>query len=290
MSGTGVLQGKVAIVTGAGAGIGRAVARHLAASGAHLIINDLDERRAYRTKEAIERTGAEGTVVTGSVVDPQTANALIKTAWDKWSRLDILVNSASVRRNATLGLMPDEWFALVMDVIVKGTFQCIRAATPLMRAAAEQERADGQRVHRKIVNIASTAGIHGAAGGVNYAAATAAVIGITKTLSRELAPFLINCNVIAPGIIGPSRRRNTENVLASEPDEFAQRMPLGRIGTPDDVAGAVSFLVGPDSDESQQFRGSYGKRFRSPQLSRLRHHNFGPAMHLQNRPGDEIDF
>jgi 3-oxoacyl-[acyl-carrier protein] reductase len=144
--------------------------------------------------------------------------------------------------------MPDEWFALVLDVIVKGTFQCIRAATPLMRDGAERDRADGRRVHRKIVNIASTAGIHGAAGGVNYAAATAAVIGITKTLAMELAPFLINCNAIAPGIIGPSQGLETENISASDPTGFARRMPLGRIGTPDDVAGAVSFLVGPDSD------------------------------------------
>jgi NAD(P)-dependent dehydrogenase (short-subunit alcohol dehydrogenase family) len=96
MSGAAVLQGKIAIVTGAGGGIGLAIASHLAASGAHVIINDLDDRLAYETKEAIERSGGEGTVVGGSVADPQTADAMIKTARDKWNRLDILVNSASL--------------------------------------------------------------------------------------------------------------------------------------------------------------------------------------------------
>lgn len=248
MSGTSVLQGKVAIVTGAGAGIGLAVATHLAASGAHVVINDLDGGLAYRTKEAIERAGPESAVVTGSVASPETANALMKAAGNGWRRLDILVNSATVRRDATLGLMPDEWFTLVLDVIVKGTFQCIRAATPLMRAAAEQERVDGKRVHRKIVNIASTAGIHGAVGSVNYAAATAAVIGITKTLAKELAPFLINCNAIAPGIVSASGGLDERNAAVQTGDKFAQLMPLGRVGTPDDVASAVGFLVGPDSD------------------------------------------
>jgi 3-oxoacyl-[acyl-carrier protein] reductase len=227
-----VLHGKVAIVTGAGGGIGLAIAVHLAASGAHVVINDLDEKMAYKTKEAIERAGPEGTVVAGSVANPETANALIKAAANGWRRLDILVNSATVRRDATLGLMPDEWFTLVLDVIVKGTFQCIRAATPLMCAVAEQERADGKRVHRKIVNIASTAGIQGAAGSVNYAAATAAVIGMTKTLARELAPFLINCNAIAPGIISRGEGIDEKDVLVQAGDKFTQLMPLGRLAHP----------------------------------------------------------
>jgi NAD(P)-dependent dehydrogenase (short-subunit alcohol dehydrogenase family) len=101
MRGTGVLNGRVAIVTGAGAGIGLAVAGHLAASGAHLIINDLDEKLAYHTKECVIRTGAEAIVVAGSVANPETANALIKAAWEEWNRLDILVNSAIVRRDET---------------------------------------------------------------------------------------------------------------------------------------------------------------------------------------------
>jgi 3-oxoacyl-[acyl-carrier protein] reductase len=141
--------------------------------------------------------------------------------------------------------MPEEWFTLVLDVIVKGTFHCIRAVTPFMRELAEQERADKRQVHRKIVNFASAAGIFGAVGSVNYAAATAAIIGITKTVAKEFAPFLINCNAIAPGIIDLSDGADKKNVLVREGDE---RAPFGRVGTPDDVASTVEFLVGPDSD------------------------------------------
>jgi 3-oxoacyl-[acyl-carrier protein] reductase len=302
VTGKHLLEGRVAIVTGAGLGIGRAIANRLAASGAHVIINDIDEISARQVEAAIQQAGGEATVVVGSVAAANTADAMVKAAWDHWGRLDILVNNASVTRDAMIHLMSDEWFALVMEVTVKGTFQCIRAATPLMRAAAQAELIAGKRVHRKIVNIASTAGIYGAVGKVSYAAAKAAVIGMTKTVAREWAPFLINCNAVAPGVIAPREEApNPENVsdadvrtqpptqvttgvidvrtqppthattppgysleslmpginprreqiaaaAAETVDTTAQCMPLGRIGTPDDVAGAVAFLAGPDSD------------------------------------------
>jgi 3-oxoacyl-[acyl-carrier protein] reductase len=271
VTGKYLLEGRVAIVTGAGLGIGRAIANRLAASGAHIIVNDIDEISAREVEAAIQRAGGEATVVVGSVAAANTADAMVKAAWDHWGRLDILVNNASVTRDAMIHLMSDEWFALVMEVTVKGTFQCIRASTPLMRAAAQAELIAGKRVHRQIVNIASTAGIYGAVGKVSYAAAKAAVIGMTKTVAREWAPFLINCNAVAPGVIAPREEApNPENVgvtdvrtqlptqaatgvtgradpttvnLRSEQiaaaaaeivDKAAQCMPLGRIGTPDD--------------------------------------------------------
>lgn len=186
MTGKHLLEGRVAIVTGAGLGIGRAIANRLAASGAHVIINDIDEISARQVEAAIQQAGGEATVVVGSVAAANTADAMVKAAWDHWGRLDILVNNASVTRDAMIHLMSDEWFALVMEVTVKGTFQWIRAATPLMRAAAQAELI-GKRVHRKIVNIASTAGIYGAVGKVSYAAAKAAVIGMTKTVAKSIA-------------------------------------------------------------------------------------------------------
>ena len=280
-----LLEGRVAIVTGAGLGIGRAIANRLAASGAHVIINDIDEISAREVEAGIHQAGGQAAVVLGSVVAANTADAMVKAARDHWGRLDILVNNAGVTRDAMIHRMSDEWFALVMDVTVKGTFQCIRAAAPLMCAAAEAELTAGKRVHRKIVNIASAAGIYGAAGKVGHAAAKAAVIGITKTVAREWAPFLVNCNAVAPGIIArPEEAASPENIgvtdvrtqpptqattrtdngfeflmpalhplheqvaAAGTADKTAQRMPLGRIGTPDDVAGAVAFLAGPDSD------------------------------------------
>ena len=286
------LDGKVAIVTGAGAGVGQAIAHRLAASGAYVVVNDIDGISARRVGAALSEAGSAVAVVIGSVAIPKTAVEMVQAARDRWGRLDILVNSANVSRDAMIHLLPDEWFAVMMDVTVKGTFQCIRAAAPLMCTVANSDRSVDQRVRRKIVNIASTAGIYGAAGKVAYAAATAAVIGMTKTVAKEWAPFLVNCNAVAPGLISP--RRETANSvtdsvllvqtmptqgatqeyrLESLPPEFtatmselgslpetttsfaidvsnkpAHPMPWGRIGTPDDVAGAVAFLVGPDSD------------------------------------------
>ena len=292
MTADGSLRDKVAIVTGAGVGIGRAIANRLSASGAHVIINDIDETSARETEEAITNMGRDVAVVIGSVANPNTASEMMKVASDRWGRLDILVNSAAVTRDAKIHLMPNEWFALTMDVLVKGTFLCIRAAMPLMCSAAEAELTAGTRVHRKIVNLASTAGIYGAAGKVGHAAATAAVIGMTKTVAREWAPFLVSCNAVAPGLVSPHRdvgnqapalstqlglERPTQAVtqeysvlessnpglaqsvlaldssqsvapLSDEKIKSTQRILLGRIGTPEDVAGAVAFLAGPDSD------------------------------------------
>lgn len=276
MTGQHSLKDKIAIVTGAGAGIGRAIATRLSESGAHVIINDIDRILVRETETIISDTGGDVAVVIGSVASPNTAKELVKAAQDRWGRLDILVNSANITRNAMIHLMPDEWFALTMEVIVKGAFYCIRAAGPLMCVAAKPGLASEKQVHRKIVNISSTAGIYGAAGKVAYAAATAAVIGMTKTVAREWAPFSVNCNALAPGLISPPSSPTTqastdgmrriakpqtqteiqeyfeplapkENAATTQ-TESTQCMPLGRIGTPHDIAGAVEFLVGPDSD------------------------------------------
>lgn len=274
MTGQHLLKNKIAIVTGAGAGAGRAIATRLSKSGAHVIINDIEPISARETETIIRDAGGDAAVVLGSVATPNTAKELVKAAQDRWGHLDILVNSASVTRNAMIHLLPDEWFALMIEVIVKGAFYCIRAAGPLMCVAAKPELASDKQVHRKIVNIASTAGIYGAAGKVAYAAATAAVIGMTKTVAREWAPFSVNCNALAPGLIfNLSKSANIDGMsstiepaVQAETQEYdfeslapkekavaaqtksPQRMPLGRIGTPDDIAGAVEFLVGPDSD------------------------------------------
>jgi 3-oxoacyl-[acyl-carrier protein] reductase len=287
-----LLEGKVAIVTGAGAGVGEAIANRLAASGAYVVVNDIDGITARRVEVALSEAGSEVAAVVGSVANPKTAVEMVQAARDRWGRLDILVNSANVTRDAMIHLLPDEWFAVMMDVIVKGTFQCIRAAAPLMCTVAKSDRSVDQRVRRKIVNIASTAAIYGAAGKVAYAAATAAVIGMTKTVAKEWAPFGVKCNAVAPGLIAPGREtangvkdsvplaqmtppqgatqeyglesltpefsttrsgpgslsETTTRFAIDDSNKTAHPTPLGRIGTPDDVAGAVAFLVGPDSD------------------------------------------
>jgi 3-oxoacyl-[acyl-carrier protein] reductase len=245
----------VAIVTGSGRGIGRATVLRLAADGARVIINDLDEEPAHEVQAEACRAGVEAETVLGSVASAQTASALVERALSRWGRLDILVNNAGLTRDAMVHRMSDDQFTLVMDVIVRGSFNCIRAAAPHLREAGKKDRAAGRRVHRKIVNVSSIAGIYGAVGNVNYASAKAAIIGMTKAVAKELAPYLVNCNAVAPGIIDTrmtAARGNGQDTSLGIPaevrDQIVRRMPLGRIGTPEDVAAAVAFLASPDSN------------------------------------------
>jgi 3-oxoacyl-[acyl-carrier protein] reductase len=250
------LADKVAIVTGSGRGIGRATAVRLAASGARIVINDLDDEPAQEAAAAVRQTGGEVTVVLGSVAKPETAQALAEAAVNKWGRLDVLVNNAGITRDAMVQRMTDDQFTLVLDVIVRGSFNCIRAAAPYMRDAGKNDLKAGRRVHRKIVNVSSIAGIHGAVGNVNYATAKAAVIGMTKAVAKEWAPFMINCNAVAPGIIDTRMTAARDDSKGAGPlgipvevrDQIIKKIPIGRIGTPEDVANAIEFFSSPASD------------------------------------------
>ncbi len=249
------LEGKVAIITGSGRGIGRATALRLAAGGANIVVNDVDAEPAHETEQAVRDAGSEAASVIGSVASTEVAAALVETASTRWGRLDILVNNAGVTRDAMLHCMTDEQYDLVMDVIVRGSFHCIRAAAPYLREAAKKDRAAGRSVHRKIVNVSSITGIHGAVGNANYATAKAAVIGLTKAVAREWAPYLVNCNAVAPGIIDTRMTAVREEVgvpglgiPAVVREQILQQMPFRRIGTPEDVAAAIEFLVSPASD------------------------------------------
>lgn len=250
-----LLEGKVAIITGSGRGIGRATAVRLASSGARVVINDLDLQPAGEAEDAVRKAGGEAISVLGSVADPKVAASLVEGAVSKWGRLDILVNNAGITRDAMIHRMTDEQYNLVMDVIVRGAFNCIRAAAPHMRDAGKADRKAGKSSHRKIVNVSSITGVHGAVGNANYATAKAAIIGLTKAMAREWAPYLINCNAVAPGIIDTrmtSARDDINNpglgIPAEVREKILQQMPFGRIGTTDDVAGTIEFLSSPASD------------------------------------------
>ncbi|MBZ5703515.1 MAG: glucose 1-dehydrogenase [Acidobacteriia bacterium] len=249
------LDGKVAIVTGSGRGIGRATAVALAAAGARLVVNDLDEQPAREAAEAVRAAGSDAAIALGSVASPEVAAAMVEAAHSQWGRLDILVNNAGLTRDAMLHRMTDEQFSLVMDVVVRGAFNMTRACAARWRDAARLEKSAARRVHRKIVNVSSITGVHGAVGNANYATAKAALIGLTKASARELSQYLVNCNAVAPGII------DTRMTAAREPGETSglgipagvrekiiERMPFGRIGTPADVANAIVFLASPASD------------------------------------------
>lgn len=248
-------EDKVALVTGSGRGIGRAIALRLASRGARVVINDVDVEPLAGVSQEIEKAGGEVLQAPGSVASPGDAGAVVQAALDRWGRLDVLVNNAGVTRDAMIHRMTDEQYNLVMDVIVRGSFNCIRAAAPHFRQAARDDEKAGRKIHRKIVNVSSIAGLHGAVGNANYATAKAAVIGLTKAVAREWAPKLVNCNAVAPGIIDTrmtaARDEGNEPGFGIPSDvrgKIIKSMPLGRIGTPEDVAAAVEFLASPDAD------------------------------------------
>jgi 3-oxoacyl-[acyl-carrier protein] reductase len=247
------LEGKVAIITGSGRGIGRATALALAALGTKVIINDLDEEPAREVEDLVRASAGEAAVVLANVARPDQVKLLVETALAKFGRLDILVNNAGITADAMIHRMSDEQYDRVMDVVLRGTFNCTRAAAAHFREAFKQDVQQGLRLHRKIVNLTSIAGIHGSVGNANYAAAKAGVIGLTKSAARELAPFLVNVNAVAPGFIETrltAARSQGEDIglPRSVREKVIQQMPLGRPGQPEDVAYAIAFLASPQAD------------------------------------------
>jgi 3-oxoacyl-[acyl-carrier protein] reductase len=220
-----------------------------------VIVNDIDPAPASETEKLIRTAGGVAAVVLGSVASSEVAVALVQEALDRWGRLDILVNNAGITRDAMIHRMTDEDFDAVMDVVVRGSFHCLRAAAPHFRQAAKQDLAQGRVQHRKVVNVSSIAGLHGAVGNANYAAAKAAVVGLTKATAREWAPLRINCNAVAPGIIDTRMTAAREEagveglgIPTAIRKKIVKSMPFGRIGTADEVAAAIEFLASPAAD------------------------------------------
>ncbi len=225
------LDGKVAVVTGSSRGIGRAIALKLGERGARVVVN-------YRTRQAeaeevaslIRKCGADAITFQADVSRREEAEALIQQALDRFGRLDILVNNAGLIRDTLLLRMSDEDWDLVMDVNLRGTFYCCRAAIrPMVR----------QRWGR-IINMSSVVGVHGNIGQANYSAAKAGVIGFTKSLAKEVASRNITANVVAPGFIETDITTKLNERLKAE---LFKRIHLGRFGTPEEVAELVAFLA-----------------------------------------------
>ena len=215
------LEGKVALVTGASRGIGRAIALELGRAGAEVVVG-------YRTgRDEAEAVAAEigGRAVESDVSDPASAKALVEAAGD----LDILVNNAGLTRDGVLARMSDEDWRTVLDTNLSSVFYtCRAAARPMMK-----------RRGGAIVNVSSIVGIHGNFGQTNYAASKAGIIGFTKSLARELGSRNVRANVVAPGYV---RSQLTDVLPESATEAMLQNTPLGRLGDPDDVAGAVRYL------------------------------------------------
>lgn len=253
------LAGKVALVTGAGRGIGKAIARSLAMAGACVIINDLDA-------DALSAAQAEIPVdrvhhVHADLTDPSVPDMLVQTTIDRFGSIDIIVNNAGYTWDSVIQKTTDEQFQAMLDIHLVVPFRILRAASGFIREAAKREVAAGQRVMRKVVNITSISGTDGNPGQAGYSAGKAGAIGLTKTMAKEWGRYNVNVNAVGFGLIetrlvqpldGVSMEMRGKQirlgVQQSLLDSAKNSCPLGRLGTPEDAAGAVLFFSSPLSD------------------------------------------
>ena len=256
------LEGKAALITGSGRGIGRAIALKLASEGAHVVVNDLDEAPAQEVVAAIRAAGGQAVACIGSVTAPDFAERFIGTAVSAFKGLDIIVNNAGYTWDNVVQKMTDEQWYAMLDVHLTAPFRILRAAQPVIRALSKQEKEAGKSVVRKVVNISSVAGLFGNAGQTNYSTAKAGIVGMTQTLAKEWGRMNVTVNCVAYGFIKTRLTVSadsdaTENIDGREikvgvnPDLMAameRSIPLGRGGTPDEAAGAVYLLCIPESD------------------------------------------
>lgn len=256
------LGGKVALVSGAGRGIGRAVAMKLASEGARVVVNDLDAAPAIAVVEAVKAMGGEAVACIASVTEADFGERFVQTALDSFGGLDIVVNNAGYTRDGVIQKQSDEQFQAMLDVHVMAPFRILRAAAEPFRLFSKREAAEGREVIRKVVNVSSISGVNGHAGQVNYAAGKAAVVGMTKTLAKEWGRLKVCVNCVAFGLIDtrltqisdPANRIEIGGatvqlgVPAGARDAVEPMIPLGRPGTPEEAAGSVYFFCAPESD------------------------------------------
>jgi 3-oxoacyl-[acyl-carrier protein] reductase len=255
----GVLDGKVAVVTGSARGIGRATAEFLAEHGARFLVNDLDGEVAEQAASEID---GETVAFAGDLTHPGVPDEMIKRVVEEWGRLDIVVNNAGYTWDGPIHKMSDDQFQAMIDIHNVVPFRVLRAAAPHLREPAKKEREEGREVFRKVVNISSVSGTMGNAGQANYASGKAGVVGLTKTLAKEWGQFKINVNAVAFGYIETRLTASKEesNVITKDgkeiqlgiPDQLRAMAPLmislGRPGTPAEAAGGVFFLCSPWSN------------------------------------------
>jgi len=234
------LKNKVAVITGAAQGIGRAIATTLAQQGANVVVSDIQLEKAETTaKEIMAETGQKVIAVHADVVDSASVKAMIDRTIDEFERIDILVNNAGTTRDGLIMRMKETDWDLVLNINLKGTFNCSKAVVrPMMK-----------QHYGRIVNITSVSGLIGQVGQTNYSASKAGIIGFTKALAREVGSRKITVNAIAPGLVKTALTIDLPQELK---DMFIEMTPLGRYGEPEDIANAVAFLV---SDEASYITG-----------------------------------
>lgn len=259
----GKLEGKTALITGSGRGIGRSVALKLASEGAKVVVNDLDPGPANEVVEQIISAGGEAVACVGSVTDGAFAERFVNTALESFGGIDIIVNNAGYTMDAMIHKMSDEAFDAMYAVHLKAPFQILRAASPFIISAAKKEAEEGREVFRKVVNISSVAGTGGNVGQANYSSAKAGVLGLTKTMAKEWGRFKINVNCVGFGFIETRLTQASEEKITVKVDSgreaavgmppkviegFKRMIPLGRGGTAEEAAGAVYLMCIPESN------------------------------------------
>jgi 3-oxoacyl-[acyl-carrier protein] reductase len=260
----GQLDGKVAIVTGSGRGIGQQVALRLARDGASVVVNDLDDEPARETIGMIEALGRKAVACNGDVTAADFGQRIVDTAVKQLGGLHVIVNNAGYTWDNVIQKMTDEQWYAIIDVHATAPFRILRAFAPYLREFHEAETKQGQRVIRKVVNVSSTSGTNGNAGQVNYSSAKAAVTGMTRTLAKEWGRYAVTVNCVAfgyvqtrltqplaegeAGTIEVLGRKVRVGVQGARIAAMNQIIPLGRGGTPAEAAGAIYLFCSPDSD------------------------------------------
>jgi len=257
------LESKTALVTGAGRGIGRAIAQTLAGYGASVLVNDLDAAPAAETEALIRGQGGQAASLAGSVTDQEMPQRLVTAAIDRFGSLDIIVNNAGYTWDNVIQKTTDEQFQAMLDIHLVAPFRILRAASDWIRQTAKREAAEGRRVTRKVVNITSIAGTDGNPGQAGYSSGKAGVIGFTKTMAKEWGRYSVTVNAVGFGIIDTRLTQPLAGAAASIDVEGRQiavgvqpkvlewvktACPLGRTGTPEEAANAVLFFCSPLSD------------------------------------------
>ena len=257
------LASKTALVTGAGRGIGRAIAETLAGYGAAVMINDLDAAPAAEAEGAIRESGGSAASLAGDVTEPAFPQRLVDATVERFGGLDIIVNNAGYTWDNVIQKTTDEQFLAMLNIHLVAPFRILRAASGWLRETAKNEAAEGRRVTRKVVNITSIAGTDGNPGQAGYSSGKAGVVGFTRTMAKEWGRYNVTVNAVGFGIIETRLTQPLSGEAASidvqgrkiavgvQPkvlEWVKQACPLGRMGTPEEAANAVLFFCSPLSD------------------------------------------
>jgi len=257
------LAGKAVVVTGAGRGIGRAIAEKLGQAEASVLLVDIDESALKEAQAEVQKTGAKVASISGDLTDAAFPQRAINKLIEEFGSVDIIVNNAGYTWDSVIQKTTDEQFQAMLDIHVVAPFRILRAASRWIREAAKKENETGARAIRKIVNITSISGIDGNPGQIGYASGKAAIIGLTKTLAKEWGRYNVTVNAVGFGLIDTrlikpmedqatnisiGEKRVRVGMQADVRDEVIKQIPLGRLGTPEDAANAVFFFCSPLSD------------------------------------------